>query len=137
MSDEKVYVITHGCYSDYGIVTVFKNKENAEKFIEEFKDCEIEEYEFSDEDFKKIPLDKKVFVVRMDRDGSVDLLMEEEKNYFIILKAIEKEDRLVDDGRGGKFMLEYVIADDEKHAVKIVNEKRTRLIAENKWPEKK
>jgi len=134
---EKAYVITHGDYSDYGIVAVFKIKENAEKFVEKFKDCEIEEYEFSDEDFKKIPLNMKVFVIRMDRDGSVDLVMEEERDFFWFIKALEKRDRLVDDGRGGKFLFEYVLTDDKKHAIKIVNEKRTRLIAENKWPEKK
>ena len=47
--DEKIYIVTSGCYSDYNIEAVFKNKEKAEAYCQCHRDCEIEEYNFSDD----------------------------------------------------------------------------------------
>lgn len=45
----KVYIITSGSYSDYGIDRVFLKKEKAKEFIKLYTNCEIEEYETSDD----------------------------------------------------------------------------------------
>lgn len=46
---EVLYVVTAGCYSDYHIETIFKNKEKAEYYCSCHEDCVIEEYGLSDD----------------------------------------------------------------------------------------
>lgn len=46
MSD--VYVVTDGCYSDYHIEQVFKSREKAELYCECHEGCDIEEWDFND-----------------------------------------------------------------------------------------
>ena len=48
MSD--VYIVTSGTYSDYHIDAVFKNREKAELYCECHDKCEIETWEYGDED---------------------------------------------------------------------------------------
>lgn len=40
-----VYILTSGCYSDYGINAVTLDKDIADKYTKLYPDCEIEEYE--------------------------------------------------------------------------------------------
>lgn len=47
--EEIIYVVTAGCYSDYHIEAVFKDKSNAEYYCTCHEDCEIEEYGLSDD----------------------------------------------------------------------------------------
>lgn len=47
MSD--VYIVTSGIYSDYGIDQVFKSREKAELYCECHEGCEIEEWDFNDD----------------------------------------------------------------------------------------
>ena len=44
----KVYVVTSGEYSDYGIDSIFSNKEAAEKHCATWDGSNIEEYELED-----------------------------------------------------------------------------------------
>lgn len=46
--DDKVYVVTAGCYSDYHIEAVFKEESKAEFYCSCHENCGIEEYNFSD-----------------------------------------------------------------------------------------
>jgi len=43
-----LYVVTAGCYSDYHIEAIFRDKEKAKYYCTCHEDCEIEEYGFSD-----------------------------------------------------------------------------------------
>lgn len=71
----KIYIVTSGCYSDYGIDAVFLSKEKAEFYA---KHCaikedypEVEEYETSDND---IIVEEKVinyFSIKMDNHGEI------------------------------------------------------------------
>lgn len=45
----EVYIVTAGDYSDYHIEAVFKDKTKAEAYCKCHRDCEIEEFDFSDE----------------------------------------------------------------------------------------
>lgn len=45
---ETVYIVTSGEYSYYHIEAVFKNKSKAETYCSCHRNCEIEEYDFSD-----------------------------------------------------------------------------------------
>ena len=47
---ETVYIVTSGSYSDYGIDAVFKDKSKAELYCSCHRDCQIEEYNLSDND---------------------------------------------------------------------------------------
>lgn len=50
---EKIYIVTEGCYSDYHIEAVFKDREKAEHYCSCHEECAIEEYWFSDD--KRVP----------------------------------------------------------------------------------
>jgi len=47
---ETVYIVTSGSYSEYGIDAVFKDKSKAELYCSCHRNCQIEEYNFSDND---------------------------------------------------------------------------------------
>jgi len=142
MKKKIIYIVTEGEYSDYGIVAIFSTKEKAQNFIsitaapDDLSDYEIEEWPLDEhealiEKFKKKEL--SIYMVSMYRNGDVEEVREEEKKSIWIDNATAGKYNLWTENRIGM----WVIARDEKHAVKIVNEKRTQLIAENKWPEKK
>ena len=46
---EILYVVTAGCYSDYHIEAIFINKSKAELYCTCHEDCEIEEWDLSDD----------------------------------------------------------------------------------------
>jgi hypothetical protein len=129
MKNNKVYLVTSGNYSDYGVDAVFESEELANKFIRSLKKCYEE---FRVEEYDLNPHEKQVrsgffpFFVRMNKTG-VCIEVYEESSYY---------------GFGGdraynfdvnKNLYNHVFAKDEKHAIKITNEKRTELIALNKW----
>ena len=73
---KKVYVVTSGCYSDYGIETIFSNKRDAKEWIKRY--IEIDEpYDKDEIRIEEYYLDipKKEWVitnVRMKKNGDVD-----------------------------------------------------------------
>lgn len=113
------------------IVGVFENRKIAEILAESFKDMRIDEHEFSDNDIRRLGLDlkKRIFFVRMFKDGKIDYI-EEEKGYYWFKLAAKKEETFVDNN---KIFTVYILANDEKHAIKIINERRVQLIANNEW----
>ena len=59
----KVYVVTTGCYSDYGIAKIFLDKNKAEEFANWVEDSNgVDEWETSDDDFEFGELKDKVIV---------------------------------------------------------------------------
>lgn len=50
----EVYIVTAGDYSDYHIEAVFKDREKAEAYCKCHKDCEIEDFGFSDDNIYTI-----------------------------------------------------------------------------------
>jgi len=114
--------------SDYRISGVFDDKELAQKFVDtfsrEYYDMGIEEWELNP---YRIELGKnyKPYSLTMDKDGnSFDI---EVNASAYIGETLWRRD--------GK-MVFGCLAKDQKHAIKIANEKRTQLIANNKWGEK-
>jgi hypothetical protein len=117
-----IYAVSSGCYSDYRIDAIFDNKELAQKFIDTFDSREfneIEEYDINPNEYE-LKNNYSVYFVRMDRNGnSIE---------------IEKRDSTYDcfnDNCGycvkGN-MYTTVWAKDEKHAIKITNERRINEI---------
>ena len=143
MTVKKVYLVSSGEYSDYGIKCVFSTKETALEYIKlchEYGDTyvneEPEEYEL-DPQFKD-PIGsykfKYFYYVQMDRDGnveqcnkssSIDIMHPEktkERLYFTY-DYLNKKPLLVGD----------LNANNSEHAIKIMGEKRRKLIADGRW----
>ena len=134
----KIYIVTSGAYSDYRINAVFSTKENAEKFTKLYGvgDYDIEEFEVDDEMalINRI-IDEKItiYLVCMDRDGNIKEVMKESPSVSLVEELLAGKQKPV---LYADCMDMCVIAKDEKHAVKIVNEKRVQLIANNEWDKK-
>lgn len=130
----KVYIVTAGDYSDYGIRAVFSTRELAEAFIAKYGNSlgdwgdtpVIEEWTLDDP--RAIGDHMMQYRVSLARNGDVHYVepikllsvggpYSETKPVFLGL--------LKDGGVAGS-----VLARDEQHAVKIANEKRAQLIAE-------
>lgn len=133
-----IYIVTSGSYSDYKIHSVFTDKAIAEAYINAFTfaydDASIEEFE---ENLFAEQLKNRyiAFKINMDIDGNVlkiekcndYVLTNENKPYHIsgtvYVDYLKRIDVLNLDMS--------VLAKDEQHAIKIVNEKRGQLIAAN------
>lgn len=118
-----IYVLTTGEYSDYKIVGLFTTKELAEAFMEKFNiDGTVEEYELDVLD-QYTKMEELAFKVLMKKDGTVEHVnitddVNDAINTFV---------------GNNKFRLWCTcFAKDKEHAIKITNEKRLQLIANNK-----
>ena len=129
---KKVYVVTSGSYSDYGIDAIFDTKELAQSFIDSFKDDSYNDFNGIDEwDLNPNELDlkanRKPFSLRMDIEGNTFELEQSSSSYGhkngTDLSFTYKKD----------LMNVKCFADDEIHAVKIANEKRIQILALNRW----
>lgn len=127
MKNKTLYAVSRGEYSNYQVIAIFDDKTLAEKFRDSVSNPnEIEEYELNP---YKTQLRKgfKCFRVVMQKDGSSETELEyftDDDNRFDVIQYR---------GEPEKQLRARVWARDEQHAVKIVNEKRTRLIAGNDW----
>ena len=130
----KIYLVSSGEYSDYGIDGIFTTKELAEKFIKSF-DIENSYDEINIEVRTLNPYEKelrqgfKAYFVRMSKKGKT-ISVNNTENAF----GFDSYDSDGFDVRNN--LISHVYAKDKKHAIKIVNEKRTKLIALNKYPQK-
>jgi hypothetical protein len=147
----KVYVVTSGCYSNYGIEEIFSTKEKAQEYINLVNEydayalnVEIEEFELDPVVKVKNPHKFKYFYyIHMNRNGDV---LQISKSNFDIRKPEETQEwfKLYMERKFNekehKFDDYYILradvnANSEEHAIKICGEKRSKLLAENKWPE--
>jgi hypothetical protein len=128
----KVYVITRGEYSDYRIMGVFKDLKKAKEFCKLSYEYMLEEYDLLDDkeyidDY--IKRQRSIYWVKMNRSGNVISIFESDyidlEDGISIYKEYDK--CLVIGG--------CVMAKDEKHAIKIMNEKRAKAIAMGKFDE--
>jgi len=121
---DKVYIVTQGQYSAYHICAVWDTEQKAQAYINAFNEEEIcdkmkiEEYDLNHEDYSG----KKFYEVRMKRNGDVVDIEQKTSHCY------NEKDEICRD-----ILICHIIAKDEKHAIKIVNERRAQLIAENKW----
>lgn len=123
MKSQIVYIVTSGEYSDYGINAVFSTEEKAKEYIAQFNDKGtyprpyfINEYIIDDTSKMK----GKPYKVEMLKNGNVVI--------------VEHKDDVIDDddiwAYEGKLHW-HGYANDEQHAIKIANEVRIQLIANN------
>jgi hypothetical protein len=131
---EKVFIVTEGSYSDYGIESVHTTKESAEEWIENanhiyvLKHYKIEEWDLN----PSLLIDnKKPYVINMYADGELlnkkfgAYIRNYEEGLIAFALMGERQNEL-----HGEF---HVRADNEEHAIKIANEKRLQVIAADRW----
>lgn len=117
----KIYLVTEGEYSDYHIIGAFSTKEKAQSFIKLFGDrygMYLEDYEI-DKYEKQIADGLKYYIVHMKFNGDVE--------YISVESNLESSDKIWSDN-----IQVCVWAKDEKHAIKIANERRIKLKLEGK-----
>ena len=125
----KAYLVTQGYYSDYHVCGVFSSREKAEAFIKRFEKSTYESPEIEErviDLFSDVPPDLKMYEVWMKEDGSVircELCDTIPLDYDIKVTPNSKD--------GSQRLYCKLLAKDSAHAVKIANEKRTILIANN------
>jgi len=112
----RVYLLSEGNYSDYHVVGAFSSREVAEAARKVWGLTNAVEWIELDPAVKQVPDGMAPYCVEILRDG-----------YVLEVCAGEpwKVGRVELEGRAGKFT---VLARDEKHAIKITNEKRGQLI---------
>jgi hypothetical protein len=128
---KEIYLVSQGCYSDYGVIGVFEKKEDAQLFIDKFS---------TEDSYDKMEIEIRVlnpfipelkqglksYRVRMEKNGNV---RECERQNSVPSINVTKEFffdiqlRLVVD----------CMAADNEHAIKIANERRIAALAENRW----
>ena len=122
----RIYVVTNGDYSDYHVCCICSTKEKAERAKLLYK-ASNKYYEVILDDFKNIPEGLLPFKVIMDKEGN-----SETEEVSISCFGNGDVFKYYDETNTPKIGFN-VFAKDEKHAVKIANEKRIQLIANNDW----
>lgn len=124
MANEKIYVVTQGCYSDYHIVAATLDKKLAEKiaakFSDQYDDCRIEEY--GDAEVMLRP----AYAIYFNDSGNVDSTHECKDAYDYSGLGNCNEYRY---GFNRKMRV-TVSADNLESAIKIAAEKRAKYLAE-------
>ena len=133
MEENKVFVVTSGEYSGYQIEAIFTTRFLAEKYLSAcgLNDHNIEEWAL-DEWSARLEQGFCHYGVDIWENGDLrcPATKEHSDNDGYSFPWFAKE-------RGEKpFLRMFCWAKDEKHAVKITNEKRIQLIAENRWGER-
>jgi len=117
-----VYVVTTGEYSDYSIRGVFDNEPQANEFAESCQG-EVKEYPLNPTSSK--PKGYFLYRVEMDREGNSKVSAED----IIYCNNVGKDCILPHNNK----LLVYCWARNDKHAVKIANEKRAKMIVMGEW----
>lgn len=130
----KVFVVTSGDYSDYGIEAMFTTRVRAQAYIDaiHLRDAnDIEEWEL-DPLSQELESGLSPFRVFMAKDGTVrsagPATYDFDKGCKLTCPFPRNKDSVVE--------LQCTCwAKDEQHAIKITNEKRAQIIAMNLWLE--
>jgi hypothetical protein len=130
----KVYVVTHGDYSDYHICAIFSTEKKAQEYADSFVDKEgnasynqasIQKWEV-DEDCA-VPVGMRIFRIKLDVfTGDV---CDSELIYPDDSEELDYPDKVVSDWCGSEYTI-TVLARDRDHAIKIANEKLAQYKAD-------
>jgi hypothetical protein len=137
---KSVWVIEQGSYSDYHVVGVFSSRKNAKLVLDsltkDYDEPTIAEWPI-DPAVTELNAGLTVWLGEMLRDGTVERCVQWDNSGYHLsndLTIWRREDAPAYRGKGVLNCLHGTVwAKDQKHAVKIFNEKRTQLIAQDKW----
>lgn len=132
----KVYIVTSGEYSGYGIEAAFSTPELAYGYLATLNyPAQVEHYELDIAPEAGVPEHLTAYIVTMDDDGNNGQAKppDDGEPWQRGLQATWHEPanrnrRL----RRNRFST-YVVARDEQHALKIANEQRVKLIWSGEW----
>ena len=123
----KVYMVTDGSYSDYRVLGIYSTKAKAEKAKVLFNaDNDIDPIEI--DVVPEHPRGCLAWVVEMDRNGDADRVERDNCDGHRVTCYIYIPLR----GESTS-MRASLWAKDAEHAVKVANEWRTRIVANNLW----
>ncbi len=125
-----IYVVTSGCYSDYGIEAVFDSRDKAVAYIggEPTGDRRIEEYALNDgADERQQGL--TFYEVTMDLNGNVTRIHARQKDFGELTDYRDGYIGRPAYSRNPPWFRADAWARDEHHAIKIANEKRIVALA--------
>lgn len=133
MPNEKIiYIVTNGEYSDYKICGVFDDPQLAKEFQEAGGYGNIEEHTLNPYVFQ-LRKGWNIWKVEMLKNG--DVVTCKMDNTYLDWKLpnffFYKSGLSIPTPEG--FFRGIMLARSEAHAIKIVNEKRTQFIAEDRW----
>lgn len=138
-----IYAVEQGDYSDYHIVGVYSTRPIAEKVIAMINGgtnvddkASLAEWEL-DANTERLGDDWHPFHVLMRRDGSTEKGHPVEKDSYAFTSTelrLYRNHSTYDNKEPRDLLIGYVWGHDFAHAVKIANDRRTQLIAEDKWP---
>ena len=123
-TQEYIFLITSGSYSDYQFHAAFTDKELAEKYVKSFglsNNFSIERCKLNPHT-KEVNENYKPYEIKMTKKGKcLRVAITDDCSYF--------DNRFTYDNH----LVLSLFAKDETHAIKIANEKRAQLIAANLW----
>jgi len=123
----KVFIVISGSYSDYHLVGIYSTKEKAEYAKKLYaSNNDIEEYvidDFSD----TLPKGLFLYEVNMYKNGNVH------STYLKDYRDVRYKWQCYIRAKNNGYVAFNVFAKNKKNALKIANEYRTGLIANNQW----
>lgn len=130
---KEIYVVTDGEYSDYGIKAIFSSPKEAKEFVLTYGG-RVEPWEMDgNSPYNGNPRGLAHWRVDMNAEGEyIASNRGVPINGFCEDFFFWKSDADRHYPRGVLMSLD-ILAKDERHAVKIANDKRARLIADNLW----
>lgn len=147
----RIFMVTDGSYSDYHVLGLYSNEALAREAKELFNaDNEVSEFEL--DAMPEHPPGMLPWEVAMDRDGNVRYpvdypvdrkvadakprrigFMEGLRDWRPYGDITSFDSRMNMSKRSSGLVVFEMWARDPEHAIKIANERRTRLIATNEW----
>lgn len=135
--NKTVYIVTEGSYSDYHIIGVFEDEDLAKEYARQNR-ADVEEHIVKTDTDLELPRGYLKYEVHMRKNGDVisvtgtiPFCTDDCDNVDFSTSSYKKSSYVFKTGTR-RF---YVSTDmGEEGAIKIANERRIQLIAENKWP---
>lgn len=125
----EIYIVTSGCYSDYGISAVFTDKQSAEDYVKECHKCgqsdaSVETWEANSEAEKVC---RPAWAIQMFLDGRLRM----DSHYNILASPNMRvhegiNNAFYDDGKYGFVCVTSLVSRD--HAIKLAIEKRQAVL---------
>jgi len=144
---KEIYLVTQGNYSNYGVLVVFTDKDLATEYAAQISN----EWDVARVDARSImtelvaPVGYRGYTILMDVDGNTDgvkpnnVSMNKDDSYDEYEFVCNNPGDWKDGGENistGQFNFFINTDKGPEGAIKIANERRVRMIAENKWPAK-
>ncbi len=124
----KVYVVTHGAYSDTSVTGVYTSRDDANAVARTGDDGYVEEYDLdpplTEKQARHIRYGESVYNVTMDLDGN-----DSQVNEHWVSEVHDGLRVRVDSDNVARRLSGTCWARSEEHAIKIVNDRRSQWVA--------